>query len=177
MNNPPALSEKTQEALRLAKDEKTKQWILTAIDKDFEGAGAIFVMDDCYVLGVNKKGEAEYPGGKVEEQDGGIFDTVLREIREETGLQLDKGRVRELHGINGGTTGYQSFVCKVRITPDEFKQMKSEDGTFSHFIRVKRIKGEETVVDIDTGAVFPVRKFNHKYVIPQIPEGSLPDFE
>jgi 8-oxo-dGTP pyrophosphatase MutT (NUDIX family) len=148
--------------------------------KGYEGAGVIFIVEsNWYVLGINKNNEAEYPGGKVEEQDNSVAHTIAREVEEETGLKLDISRVSKLAEITGGATGYSAFVSITFITTDEFNLMNSNclnntDGTFSKFIKTKDIVDTDTVID-SNGESYKLRKFNAKYIIPQIKE-SLPNF-
>ena len=165
------LSEKTKKALAEAEgNEKELKWIQTSIAKGYEGVGVIFTCDNNYVLGINKKREAEYPGGKVELEDASIVDTVKREVQEETGLSLDPARFETKYQVTGGTTGYPSWVYIVNLTEEEFQKLTSTDGTFSKFIKVKTIKNVDQVVDVLTGEAYEIRKFNKKYVLPQIAE-------
>lgn len=176
----PELSEKTKTSLQEAiekKDTKTEKWIQTSIKKGYEGAGVIFyvVRDEqiFYVLGINKKNEAEYPGGKCEDDDTNIESTVAREVLEETGLFIEKNRFVNKCPITGGTTGYPSYVFFVKITEEEFSKLHSKDGTFSKFITVDNIIDCEKVKDSDSGTEYELRKFNRKYVIPQIKDSIL----
>lgn len=176
------LSNKTKEALAKAiveNDQKTKKWIEISIEKGYEGVGVIpYVYDPIkqlfyFVLGINKKGEAEYPGGKVEEVDSDKEDTVSREVAEETGLIIPRNRFVISFEVNGGTTGYPSYVFLVEISDNEFNQMTSVDGTFVKFIKVQNVVGCETVKDEATGTDYELRKFNKKYVLPQIRDDVL----
>jgi 8-oxo-dGTP pyrophosphatase MutT (NUDIX family) len=169
------LSDKTKEALATVKDVNILKWIHTAIEKGYEGVGVIFTTKDNYVLGINGKNEAEYPGGKVELADINLLDTAKREILEETGLDLEISRLTTKYKITGGTTGYPSYVYIVEITEDEFKQLSSPDRTFSKFIKVRKVSNVDTVIDSITGEIYELRKFNRKYVIPQI-EKHLIDY-
>ena len=170
------LSDKTKTALQEAidkKDEKTEKWIKVSIQKGYEGVGVIpYIFDPVklifyFVLGINKKGDAEYPGGKVELTDSDKEDTVRREVLEETGLDIAKNRFVTGFDVNGGTTGFPSYVFVVEFTDSEFKQMKSKDKTFSEFILVQNIFGDK-VKDENTGKEYDVRNFNKKYVLPQV---------
>jgi 8-oxo-dGTP pyrophosphatase MutT (NUDIX family) len=172
------LSDKTKEALKKATDEndsKTLKWIETSIAKGYEGVGVIFYILDnkkiSYVLGVNKKGEAEYPGGKVEASDSSKEATVQREVEEETGLYFPLERFVKCFEINGGTTGYPSYLFLVEISIEEFQHLKSKDGTFSKFIKVPEVIDCEQVHS--NGTAYELRKFNRKYVLPQIKDSLI----
>jgi 8-oxo-dGTP pyrophosphatase MutT (NUDIX family) len=163
-------------------DSKTEKWIRTAITKGYEGVGIIPYLKKnnllLFILGINKKNETEYPGGKVEESDTDLIHTVQREVLEETNLTIDRSRFEDPDlgldlgrgplEITGGTTGYPSYVFLVEFTEDEFLKMYSKDGTFSKFILTKNIINTEIIVDDISGTEYPFRKHNRKYVIPQI---------
>jgi hypothetical protein len=174
------LSEKTKKALATATmegDTKTVTWIRISAFKGWEGAGFIpFIFADGkieYILGINKKKEAEYPGGKTKMKDGSKKETVKRETEEEIGLKLPLERFNDGFEVNGGTTGYPSYVYLVEITEEEFSRLKSKDKTFTSFIRVDSIFDCDTVTDKLTGKQYEVRKFNKKYVLPQVKEAVL----
>jgi ADP-ribose pyrophosphatase YjhB (NUDIX family) len=186
MDKQAGLSDKTKEALQKAideKDQKTQKWIENSIVKGYEGVGVIpYVYDPdkkifYFVLGINKKGEAEYPGGKVEEDDVDQKDTVSREVLEETGLTIPRDRFVTSFQVTGGTTGYPSYVFLVEVSSTEFGKMKSADGTFTSFILVQNVVGCDTVKDEATGKEYEVRKFNKKYVLPQIKDPLLAHVE
>lgn len=181
----PALPEKTRMALEKAireGDEKTKAWIEAAIEGEYEGAGVIFTKRSKknkkvknFVLGVNKKkkagsiGEAEYIVGKRERGDGDRIDTAKREVEEEAGLHISRARFSgPAYPITGGTTGYPFYVYFVELMDEEYEAVNSPDGTFTRFIEVPSILDRDIVTDISTGDTFPLRKFNVKYVFPQI---------
>lgn len=177
----------------LVKELKEIQWIVTSIDKGYEGAGVIPYIgtgvNKRFVLGINKKGEAEYPGGKVENEDSDMISTARREFFEETGIDIERARFHTKCEITGGNTGFASHIFLVQITESEFEAMNlpvcgecnRTDGTFTGgFIQVDEIvspEGEDAklanVVDIKTKTVYPIRKFNREYVLPQIREFLL----
>lgn len=158
------------------KQNKQNEWLETSKAAGYEGAGVIFYYNSenttYFVLGINKKNEAEYVGGKVEKEDKDVIDTVQREIKEETGLYIREFRLHQRFKITGGTTGCPSFLFCVQITDAEFLDMKSEDGTFTKFIKTTNMFGSlETPKLVDSnGDVYDIRKFNYKYVYPQIKE-------
>jgi 8-oxo-dGTP pyrophosphatase MutT (NUDIX family) len=151
-----------------------EEWIKTSIIKGYEGAGAIFTCNDYFVLCVNSKNEVEYPGGKVEMFDDSIKHTIQREIKEETSLSISDDRISTLYKITGGETGTPSYVSLIEISNEEFKNandyLSKNSDIFSKLIKTKKI--EQFVKDID-GDKYPLRKFNFKYVLPQI-EANLP---
>jgi hypothetical protein len=156
------------------KFDKQAEWVETSKKAGYEGAGVIFYVFDrgdvFFILGINKDNKAEYVGGKIEKTDKDLVDTVQRETKEETGLNIERNRFDHRFKITGGTTGFPSFVFLVQITPKEFLQMKSEDGTFRKFIKTLDMFGDgvpPNVIDSD-GNVYNVRNFNYKYVYPQI---------
>lgn len=168
-------SQKTKEALEKAiseGDTKAEKWIRTSAEKGYEGVGVLLYLEEAgkklFVLGINKKNEAEYPGGKCEECDKDLESTVSREVKEETGLYIDKKRFVNGLKVTGGTTGYPSYVFLVEISLEEFMNIQSPDGTFSTFITVENILDCEKVKDYVSGTEYELRKFNRKYVIPQI---------
>jgi len=176
-NLPDNLPEKTKEALAKAiadKDTKTEKWIRTSIKKGYEGVGIIpYTVHDkrvSFVLGINKDNKAEYPGGKCEEADEDLKGTVQREVQEETGLIIDKDRFVNGLQVTGGTTGYPSYVFLVAITEEEFSGLRSPDSTFSKFIKVNKIIDCENVRNAFGDDEYEFRKFNRKYVIPQVKE-------
>jgi len=185
----PELSEKTKQALdkaRAEKDKKTENWILTSIKKGYEGAGVIFYLkqtryepvEKMFVLGINKENKAEYPGGKCEEEDNDIESTAAREVLEETGLIIDRSRFVNGLKVTGGTTGYPSYVFLVEITMNEFLSLIastscSPDNTFIGFITVDNILDTEKVLDSVSKTEYELRKFNRKYVIPQIKDAII----
>jgi len=154
-----------------------EKWIILSKERGYEGAGAIMVYDDTYVLGINEYNEAEYFGGKIEESDASIQDTAQREILEETGLIIDKSRlnIKMMAPIEGGLTGTVAHVFLLNILKEEYDSLKSTDQTFIKFIRVKSIIKRDNVVDINDGKSYLLRKFNRKYIIPQL-EKYLVDF-
>lgn len=175
MNKDSHLSEKTKEALAKAiadKDTKTEKWIKTSAQKGYEGVGVIpYTVRNkkvSFVLGINKKNEAEYPGGKCEDADEDLESTVQREVREETGLIINKDRFVNGLQVTGGTTGYPSYVFLLPISEEEFGALRSPDNTFSKFIKVDQIVDCEKVTDTVSGEEYELRKFNRKYVIPQV---------
>lgn len=157
-------------------DTKTEKWIRTSIVKGYEGVGVIpYIRKEnkvLFVLGINKKGEAEYPGGKCEDQDNDLASTVRREVVEEIGLLIDKNRFVNGLQITGGTTGYPSYVFLVEINEADFNLLYSIDGTFSKFILTENIVDCDLITDY-YGIEYELRKFNKKYVIPQIRDSIL----
>lgn len=146
-----------------------ESWIKTSLHKGYEGAGAIFTCDNYFVLGLNLKNEVEYPGGKVEMIDESIQHTIQREIHEETSLIISIERISTLFKITGGETGTPSYVSIIDISNEEFNQanhfLSNNNLTFSKLIKTKKI--EQFVTDIDHN-IYPLRKFNFKYILPQI---------
>jgi 8-oxo-dGTP pyrophosphatase MutT (NUDIX family) len=179
------LSSYTWRELRAAADDgnlKSVQWILTAVEKGYEGAGIIPYVGSGsnrrFVLGINKKGEAEYPGGKVERDDLDLIATAQREIKEETGLDIGQERFTTKCAVSGGTTGFQSHVFLLKLSQQEFEALKSKDGTFVEFVQVAEVvdpgpEKRQHVVDVATGKSYPIRKFNREYVLPQIKDFLL----
>ena len=160
----------------LKKNTMVEEWTRVSILKGYQGCGVIPFLDTedglRFVLGINKDGKAEYPGGKIEEIDTGPISTALRELKEETGLVLSEDRLsNEPFRIDGGTTGYPAYVFTTKISEDEFASMSGKgDGTFSEFIRVKTIfpeDGGDCVID-DKGDRYVIRNFIRKYVLSQL---------
>jgi 8-oxo-dGTP pyrophosphatase MutT (NUDIX family) len=172
------VSTKTLEELKKAiknEDLKTAKWITNSIDKGHEGAGVVpYIYENGgfhFILGINKEGFAEYPGGKVEENDTCVEDTARREFNEETSYIINRERLNTFFQINGGTTGYPSYVFLVKFDQRDFdiiKQAKSTDGTFTDFIKVSNIFDCDKVTDALTNKEYEIRKFNKKYIFPQI---------
>ena len=161
-------------------DEK-ELWKARAQAKGWEGAGMIPILNTAkgsfYVLGVSADDrQAEYFGGKVEDEDAAPINTACREFKEETGLTVTPDQITNPgHRINGGYTGMPAYVYLHTIDEIQFNAMKSEDDTFSTFILVKQITKRQTVVDAGAGGTYKLRNFNYKHVIPKLVE-YLPDF-
>lgn len=155
--------------------ENKESWIKTSISKEYEGAGAIFLCDNHFVLGVNVKNEVEYPGGKVEIPDLSIENTIQREVQEETSLLIPIERISTLFKITGGETGTPSYVSLIDISNDEFNSsneyLSKNPNTFSKLIKTKKLG--QFITDSNSDKIYPLRKFNYKYILPQI-ENLLP---
>jgi 8-oxo-dGTP pyrophosphatase MutT (NUDIX family) len=188
----PALVEQFDRIVEAADEGKLDkiQWIVNSIRQGYEGAGVILYVGQGpnrrYILGIKQgTGEAEYPGGKVERRDVGPADTARRELFEETGLGLSISRFHTKCTITGGTTGCEAHVFLVNLTHAEATSLliaaypdNAPGDTFTSFIRVKDLFAEdgtvlETVVNDVTGQTYPLRKFNRKYVLPQIKDFLL----
>lgn len=57
------------------------------------------------------------PGGKLEENES-IEDAVLRELKEETGLQLGKDRIKKFITIDDGIFEINYFIARVKTIPN-----------------------------------------------------------
>lgn len=181
-NRKHTVSEFTKKALNKSLqegDKKTQQWIETSISQGYEGAGVLpYILTKEgieYVLGLKyddiiKQYIAEYPGGKCEIYDDDSIDTAKREMEEECKLLINRNRFENSHRftITGGTTGYPSFLYLVQISDKELNDMKTNHSHFNGFTTTKSIFGSDTVKDSRDGNIYQLRKFNRKYVLPQI---------
>lgn len=69
----------------------------------------------------NFAGKWQFPGGKLEENENPI-DGALRELREETGLNIDINRLRFIGPITGDPTTRICFTYSVSLNETEIPQ-------------------------------------------------------
>ena len=172
LNNPSASAEAVGQATIAA--VKENDWMMLAEKHKYEGAGVLVNFEDKLLFLVNKKGQAEFPGGKIEAADNGSkHATALRELREETGMVLNATDLYHCFKTEGGTSGFPSyqFVTR-RLKWPEFRTHLEgshfEGATLSKIYFVDNNKW--MIKDGPNGKFIPIRKFN-TFFIEQNKEG------
>lgn len=141
-----------------------EEQLLLAKEFGYEGAGVILTnsLDEILFIVSEKDGklQAEIGGGKPErEDDGSSLKTALRELREETGIELkDTDLIQELQ-TTGGNSGFPSIQYLTKPL-DHVQVQPREQFMDAVWSKIHHPSPKEWYIRDPKGQVIPIRKFN-----------------
>lgn len=150
----------SKQASEMTWEELSRHW-------GYEGAAAVIVNCREQILMLGDGKAFQIPGGKPEAVDkGDPIATVIREVKEECGLEL-----RPVHFVNstettGGSTGIPSKQF-ITFPLDGLQPKPLEKFTEVAWVRLSRKDGKWVALDGDR--VVPIRGFN-QYFLNQNPD-------